>query len=116
MLRIKCPWCGERDQTEFRFGGEVRPARPENPESLSDEEWAEYLFYRDNVKGVHQERWLHRQGCAQWLIATRSTVTHEITQVTTIDDAAAGGSISIAGPNTPGTPTQDGSAAGGTHE
>ena len=89
MLRITCPWCGERDQAEFRFGGELRPARPLKPEALSDEEWANYLFYRDNVKGVHRERWLHRHGCGQWLIATRNTVTHEISQVVPIGEALA---------------------------
>lgn len=88
MLRITCPWCGQRDQTEFRFGGELRPARPANPESVSDDEWAEYLFYRNNIKGVHDERWLHRHGCGQWFIVTRSTVTHEITDVSPIQGTA----------------------------
>ena len=28
MLLIPCPWCGERDETEFRCGGEAHIARP----------------------------------------------------------------------------------------
>ena len=78
MLRIPCPFCGIRDQDEFRFGGESRPRRPENPDQLSDEEWAEYLFYRDNVKGCHEELWVHSYGCRQWFSVTRDTCTHEI--------------------------------------
>ena len=78
MLRIPCPYCGVRDQTEFRFGGEAGIRRPGNPEAASDREWAEYLFYRDNVRGVHAERWVHGYGCRQWFLLVRDTLTHEI--------------------------------------
>jgi sarcosine oxidase subunit delta len=78
MLRLPCPYCGVRDQSEFRFGGEASIVRPANPEAASDEEWADYLFYRDNLKGVHRERWLHNFGCRQWFLVERDTVTHEI--------------------------------------
>ena len=81
MLRIECPWCGERDQTEFHFGGQSHIKRPPNPESVTDREWAEYLFYRDNPKGIHHERWVHSYGCRQWFNVTRDTVSHEILQV-----------------------------------
>ena len=52
--------------------------RPAAPEAASDTEWAEYLFYRNNVKGVHLERWLHSLGCRQWFLVERDTVSHEI--------------------------------------
>ena len=55
MFVIKCPYCGERDQTEFSCHGEAHIERPENPETLSDEEWGEYLFIRSNKKGIHYE-------------------------------------------------------------
>lgn len=79
MMRISCPWCGVRDQAEFRFGGEASVIRPAEPQSASDDDWADYLFYRNNIKGVHQERWLHTYGCRQWFIVTRDTANHEIT-------------------------------------
>ena len=44
MFVIKCPYCGERDQTEFSCHGESHIARPENPNEVSDKEWGEYLF------------------------------------------------------------------------
>jgi len=79
MLRIPCPWCGVRDQNEFRFGGEANLARPAEPSTVSDQQWVEYLYYRENPKGLHKERWLHSFGCRRWFNVERNTVTHEIT-------------------------------------
>ncbi len=81
MLRIQCPWCGARDQTEFRCGGQAHIARPANPAQATDREWADYLFYRDNPQGLHYERWVHAWGCRQWFNVARDTMTHEILQV-----------------------------------
>lgn len=46
MLRIPCPYCGPRDETEFAFGGEAHLDRP--PLASTDEEWTAYLFLRTN--------------------------------------------------------------------
>lgn len=78
MLRIECPWCGPRDQSEFRYGGAADVVRPADPAAASDAEWADYLFYRDNPKGVHRERWVHAYGCRQWFSIERDTATNEI--------------------------------------
>ena len=78
MLLIKCPWCGPRDETEFRYGGEAHVARPADPEALTDAQWAEYVFMRNNPKGWFRERWVHTAGCRRWFNAERHTVTHEI--------------------------------------
>ena len=58
MFIIKCPYCGERDQTEFVCHGEAHIARPKVPSEISDEEWGSYLFFRSNPKGIHYERWI----------------------------------------------------------
>ena len=50
MILINCPYCGERDQSEFSNGGEAHVARPENSENLNDKDWGRYVFYRDNPK------------------------------------------------------------------
>ena len=76
MLSIPCPWCGPRDENEFSYGGEADLARP-NP-SVSDREWAGYLFLRKNPKGRHRERWNHAFGCRQWFTLVRDTTTNEI--------------------------------------
>ena len=78
MLRIPCPFCGPRDESEFAYGGEAHIARPENSWTLSDEDWADYVFVRTNPKGRHAERWRHAHGCGRWFNALRDTVTHEI--------------------------------------
>ena len=78
MLNIKCPWCGERDESEFSYGGEAGIVRPLVPDNLDDKQWADYLFMRKNTRGLHKEQWLHTQGCRQWFVLSRNTVTYEI--------------------------------------
>ena len=81
MLLISCPWCGPRDESEFGYGGQAHIARPEPPETVTDEEWASYLFYRDNPKGDHLEQWCHASGCRRWFNVRRDTVTYDIKEV-----------------------------------
>ena len=76
MLLITCPWCGPRDEVEFRYGGQAGIRYPEEPDALSDEEWAGFLFMRDNPKGDFTERWYHVHGCRRWSDVQRNTVTH----------------------------------------
>jgi len=84
MMLIPCIHCGPRDESEFTCGGTSHIARPGLDQS--DEIWGAYLFFRDNPKGLHLERWRHTQGCGQWFNLTRSTVTHEILSVYAISD------------------------------
>ena len=81
MLLIPCPWCGPREETEFTCGGEAHIARPRQPSALSDDQWANYLFMRQNPKGVHHERWRHTLGCGRWFNVARHTVSDEILAV-----------------------------------
>lgn len=81
MLLIDCPHCGLRDETEFACGGEAHIARPLAEHAISDAEFAEYLFWRDNPKGVFLERWCHTAGCRRWFNAARDTVTHEFIEI-----------------------------------
>jgi len=78
MLLINCPYCGERDESEFSFGGEGGISRPTNPDALSDEQWADYLFMRKNPRGLHHELWNHAQGCRRWFNVERDTLTYKI--------------------------------------
>ena len=46
MFLINCPYCGERDQSEFSSGGEAHIERPKQPTELSDDdEWADFFIY-----------------------------------------------------------------------
>jgi heterotetrameric sarcosine oxidase delta subunit len=89
MLRIHCPWCGERDHTEFSYGGDATVVRPGG--DAPDEVWLNYVYIRDNPRGAHQEYWHHVQGCRQWLRVTRNTLTHEIAEVAAV--APSSGSL-----------------------
>ena len=91
MLLITCPWCGPREEVEFSYGGEAHIARPEQPQSLSDEQWGEYLFVRTNPRGRHLEQWCHSHGCRQWFNAERDTVSYEISAVYKIGAKPPGG-------------------------
>ena len=80
MLLIKCPWCGDRAEPEFSYGGEAGISRPLRPDELTDAEWADYLFNRKNPRGTHQELWNHSSGCRRWFEAERDTVSYEIAE------------------------------------
>jgi sarcosine oxidase subunit delta len=77
MLRITCPWCGERDYTEFRYAGDATRERPRHgtPDLKS---WHDYVFLFDNPKGPHREFWQHVQGCRQWLVLERNTASNAV--------------------------------------
>ena len=81
MLLIPCPWCGPRDESEYHYGGQAHIPYPDDPSALTDEEWARYLFFRDNPKGPFAERWNHTAGCRRWFNAVRDTSTNEILTV-----------------------------------
>jgi sarcosine oxidase subunit delta len=76
MLLIRCPWCGPREETEFSYGGEAHIVRPKDPDAISDEEWADYLFMRTNKRGIHDEQWCHTAGCRRWFEVIRDTVSY----------------------------------------
>ena len=78
MLLITCPWCGERAETEFSCGGEAGITRPLEPDTLSDAQWADYLFNRSNTRGAYKELWNHAQGCRRWFEVERDTVSYKI--------------------------------------
>src|SRR3954462_442781 len=86
MPLIACTWCGEREEAEFHYGGQAHVAYPEEPHAIDDEQWAQYVFFRDNTKGPFAERWMHSAGCRRWFNALRDTVTHEFLTVYQIGD------------------------------
>ena len=75
MLLIECPYCGKRPELEFSHAGQAHIARAKNPAEVSVQEWTDFLYMRDNVKGVHAERWRHTHGCARFFNALRDTTT-----------------------------------------
>jgi sarcosine oxidase subunit delta len=78
MLLIPCPWCGLRDEIEYVCGGQADRKWPEHPRELTDQQWGDFLYLRENPRGAYRERWHHLFGCRQWFIVVRDTRTHAI--------------------------------------
>lgn len=78
MLIIRCPHCGPRDHTEFTYGGDATTTRPADDPKVPDATWHDFVYLRDNPRGVHRELWQHSQGCRSFMMVTRNTLTHEI--------------------------------------
>jgi sarcosine oxidase, subunit delta len=87
MLYLTCPYCGPREETEFRYGGEdVTIPTPE----ADDRAWSRCLYYRSSPAGRFTERWVHTHGCRQWFYVIRDTLTHEIAATSKLDDPPGG--------------------------
>ena len=80
MLRLHCPICGVRPETEFQCTGEAIP-RAADPTALSAGAWADGLYNRNNTAGWVEELWWHSFGCRQWLLVERNTLDHQIRAV-----------------------------------
>ncbi len=83
-MRIPCPYCGERGSHEFVTRGDAGPARPDDD---SEEAFHAYLYLRDNPKGLLREHWYHAQGCRNWIVVERDTVSHDIHGATLAKEA-----------------------------
>ena len=99
MFLITCPYCGDRDQSEFAYAHEAHRARPAQGERLTDAEWADFLFMRRNPKGVHAERWFHAAGCRRFFNVLRNTATDRFLAVYEIGEPRP--DIAAEGPPTP---------------
>lgn len=79
MIRITCPFCGERDHSEFSYGGDATVQYP--PLNAPEKDWYEAVYLRRNPRGWHSEYWHHVNGCRSWLVVERNTLTHEVGDV-----------------------------------
>jgi sarcosine oxidase subunit delta len=70
MKLLRCPINGVRPIAEFAFGGELR--QMPDPASVTDEQWAAYVFNRNGAPGVKKEWWYHVPS-GTWFIAERET-------------------------------------------
>ncbi len=76
MQFFTCPFCGDRDEREFHFAVEAGKRRPEPAGTVSDADWAEYLYAARAPKGAAREVWLHLT-CGEYFVMTRDTVTRD---------------------------------------
>lgn len=86
---INHPLLGPRDAAEFVYLGDASLIdRPDPGAGDAPDRFHEYAYLRDNPAGLHRELWYHEQGDRSWLVVTRDTVTHAITQVELARDVA----------------------------
>jgi sarcosine oxidase, subunit delta len=82
MLLIKCPYCEEeRPELEFRNAGEAHLVRAASIIDQSDEDFAAFLYFRQNPKGLQFERWRHIHGCGRFFNAVRDSVSDKFLTV-----------------------------------
>lgn len=82
MLLIKCPYCEEeRPELEFRNAGEAHLVRANPIIEQSDDDFAAYLYFRQNPKGLQFERWRHIHGCGRFFNAVRDSVSDKFLTV-----------------------------------
>jgi methylglutamate dehydrogenase subunit B len=79
-MLIPCPHCGVRPVEEFTFNGDASLRRPTGDDA---DAWHDYIYLRDNPKGVFDEYAHHSSGCRAWLVVKRNTETHEVISVAT---------------------------------
>ena len=87
-MLINHPLLGPRDAAEFVYLGDACLIDRPDGMTADIEEFHDYLHLRDNPAGIHRELWYHEQGDRSWLVVTRNTLTHEITDVSLARDVA----------------------------
>jgi heterotetrameric sarcosine oxidase delta subunit len=80
-VRINCPFCGPRGNEEFTYLGDASVRRPDPVGPHAPQAFYDYVYTRDNPSGLHQEYWYHGGGCRSWLVVTRNTRTHDVSDV-----------------------------------
>ena len=81
-MRIHCPYCGPRGNEEFTYLGDATVRRPDPAAADAAKTFYDYVYLRDNPSGIHRELWYHGTGCRRWLVVTRNTRTHVVSDVT----------------------------------
>jgi heterotetrameric sarcosine oxidase delta subunit len=82
MLLIPCPYCGERDESEFDYGGRVVDF-PTLDASTSEWHQAVHLC-PDNAEWA-DEFWYHFAGCERWIRLRRNLSNHNFADPTSSD-------------------------------
>ena len=86
---INHPLLGPRDAQEFTYLGDALLIdRPDWQAEDAAEQFYNYQYLCNNPAGEHRELWFHEGGDRSWLVVTRNTVTHEISNVELARDVA----------------------------
>jgi sarcosine oxidase subunit delta len=97
MKLLTCPINGTRPVSEFAYGGEYREMP--DPATVSDAQWADYVFSRASVPGVKKEWWYHLPS-GTWLIAERDVQTDVVHRTYLLGEAALSDEAALSGKTT----------------
>jgi len=75
MKILTCPINGPRPIQEFLFGGELRELP--DPTTVTDEQWADYIFHRQGEPSIKIEWWYHLAS-GTWFLAERDIVSDSV--------------------------------------
>lgn len=77
-MRLRCPFCGERDSSEFSYLGAASGGQRVFDGTETVQSTFEAVYIRENPAGLHEELWYHGFGCRSWVQVTRDTSSHEV--------------------------------------
>ena len=77
-MRIKCPYCGERDASEFTYLGDADREASRSRGADAPSAFFDYVYFRDNPAGPHGALVSRRAAAAPGSCVMRDTRTHEI--------------------------------------
>lgn len=86
MLLIPCPHCGERDESEFDYGGRAVDFPALEAECAA---WHTAIHLHQDTDSYLAEVWFHSAGCENWIRLQRNPKTHQFREV---DETEAGAS------------------------
>lgn len=89
MRLIPCPWCGPRDEAEYRYGGEAHVSGAAEADARAGAAWADYLDRSAGPGGLVAERWRHDSGCRRWFNVLRSADSRRILAVAKLGEPPA---------------------------
>ena len=78
-MRIACPFCGDRDHSEFTYKRDATRRMPALDAPIAD--WVHAVYQRTDPAGRSRELWHHEHGCRAWLMIDRDTRTHDIVTI-----------------------------------
>jgi len=82
FVELKNTSLGPRSKANhLSYLGDATVRRPDPASPDAAQAFYDYVYLRDNPSGLHRELWYHGGGCHKWLVVTRNTRTHDISDV-----------------------------------
>lgn len=101
MRLMECPWCGFRDEVEFRFAGSFDPDAEPAVDGANAALALDPPVTTPRVRMLRHERWSHQAGCRRWFNVVRDVSAGEIMAIYPMGVAPPDAASLAAVPRTP---------------